>query len=170
MENALRLAGAAFLTMALLPAGPAASQSVLKLLPGFGGRRVAGGVEGLRGPGRRAARQADRGLHAVIDIGCETDIVIAGAYTNRGNARRDSGDMDQAIQDFNKAIGLNSKLADAFGGRGAVFVLKGQFDFAILDYRRSSSIPRTWTPTISIVEPPIRWRASTTRRSRTLTR
>jgi hypothetical protein len=42
------------------------------------------------------------------------DTVIAGAYTNRGNALRDSGDMDQAIQDFNKA-GLDPKLAAALG-------------------------------------------------------
>jgi tetratricopeptide (TPR) repeat protein len=135
MQNALRLAGAAVLAMALLPAGPAASQAILnKILGGGGSSEVWKVCEGQDGAPLDKQIEA---CTAVIDIGGETDVVIAGAYTNRGNARRDAGDMDQAIQDFNKAIGHDGKLAAAFAGRGAVFVLKGQFDFAILDFNQA---------------------------------
>jgi tetratricopeptide (TPR) repeat protein len=138
MRNALRLAGAALMAMALLPAGPAASQSgILKFIPGMGGGGSPEVWKVCEGQDGAALDKQIEACTAVIDIGGETDLVMAGAYTNRGNALRDSGDMDRAIQDFNKAIGLDPKLAAAFGGRGAVFVAKGQFDFAILDYNQA---------------------------------
>jgi tetratricopeptide (TPR) repeat protein len=137
MQNALRLAGAAVLAMALLPAGPAASQSILQKLPGFGGVGSPEVWKVCEGQDGASLDKQIEACTAAIDLGGETDAVIAGAYTNRGNALRDSGDMDRAIQDFNKAIGHDGKLAAAFAGRGAVFVLKGQFDFAILDYNQA---------------------------------
>jgi tetratricopeptide (TPR) repeat protein len=138
MRNASSIAGAALLVIALLPAGPAASQDLLrKFLPGAGG----GGspeawkvCEGQDGP---ALDKRIEACTVVIDFGQETDQVIAGAHTNRGNALADTGELDRAIQDFNKAIGLDSKQAAAFAGRAAVFVAKGQFDFAILDYNQA---------------------------------
>jgi tetratricopeptide (TPR) repeat protein len=137
MRSALFIAGAALMAMAQLPAGPAASQDFLKkLIPGrdSGSPEVWKVCEGEDGASLDKQIEA---CTAVIDIGGETDVVIAGAYTNRGNALRDSGEMERAIQDFNKAIGLDPKLADAFAGRAAVFVLKGQFDFALLDYNQA---------------------------------
>jgi tetratricopeptide (TPR) repeat protein len=137
MRNALCIAGAALMAMALLPAGPAASQSFLnKLLPGAG----SGSPEVWKACEGQDGASLDKQIEActvVIDAEAESDTVMAGAYTNRGNALRDHGDMDGAIKDFNKAVGLDPKLADAFAGRAAVFVLKGQFDFALLDYNQA---------------------------------
>jgi len=137
MRSASCLAAAALAAMAVLPAGPAASQSFLnKLIPGMGGGspevwKVCEGQDGA------ALDKQIEACTAVIDLGGEMDAVIAGAYTNRGNALRDSGEMERAIQDFNKAISLDSKLAAGFAGRAAVFVAKGQLDFAILDYNQA---------------------------------
>jgi tetratricopeptide (TPR) repeat protein len=135
MRNAVRFAGAALVAVALLPPGPAMSQSFLNnLIPGRGGSNSPDAWKMCEGQDGAPLDKQIEGCTAVIDFGGESDAVTAGAYTNRGNALRDSGEMDRAVQDFNKAIGLDSKLADAFAGRAAVFVLKGQFDFALLDY------------------------------------
>jgi tetratricopeptide (TPR) repeat protein len=137
MRNALRLVGAALAAMAVL-AGPAASQSFLeKLLPGRGNSGTPDVWKACEGQDGATVDKQIEACTVVIDSGSETDIIVAGAYTNRGNALRDGGEMDRALQDFNKAIGLDSKLAAAFAGRAAVFVAKGQFDFAILDFNQA---------------------------------
>jgi tetratricopeptide (TPR) repeat protein len=41
------------------------------------------------------------------------------AYTNRGIAYRARGEPDRAIADYDKAIWLNPKFADAYNGRGS---------------------------------------------------
>jgi tetratricopeptide (TPR) repeat protein len=137
MRIASCLAGAALAALAVLPAGPVASQDILKFLPG----RSGGGSPELwklcEGQDGAPLDKQIEGCTAVIDSGAELDAVIAGAYTNRGSALRDSGEMDRALQDFNKAIALDAKLAAAFAGRGAVFVAKGQLDFAILDFNQA---------------------------------
>jgi tetratricopeptide (TPR) repeat protein len=138
MRNAVHFAGAALVAVALLAAGPAVSQSFLNnLIPGRGGSSSPDAWKVCEGQDGAAPDKQIEGCTAVIDFGGESDTVTAGAYTNRGNALRDSGEMDRAVQDFNKAIGLDSKLADAFAGRAAVFVLKGQFEFALLDYNQA---------------------------------
>jgi tetratricopeptide (TPR) repeat protein len=139
MRNALRLVGAALAGMAAMAvlAGPAASQSFLKLLPGMGDRGSPELWKACEGQDGIALDKQIEACGAVIEFGAESDVVIAGAYTNRGNALRDSGEMDRAIQDFNKAIALDKTLAAAFAGRGAVFVAKGQLDFAILDFNQA---------------------------------
>jgi tetratricopeptide (TPR) repeat protein len=138
MRSALCLAGAALLAMALLPGGPAASQSILrKFLPGMGGDGSPEAWKVCEGQDGAALDKRIEACTVVIDSGQEMDNILAGAYTNRGNALADSGEPDRAIQDFNKAIGLDAKLAGAFAGRAAVFVAKGQLDFAILDYNQA---------------------------------
>jgi tetratricopeptide (TPR) repeat protein len=139
MRSALCLA-AALAAMALLPAGPAASQTggLLKsLVPGMGGEESPAVWKVCEGEDGATPDKQIEACSVVIDAGGETDVVMAGAYVNRGNALSDSGDSDKAIQDFNKAISLDSKLAAAYAGRGAVFVAKGQLDFAILDYNQA---------------------------------
>jgi tetratricopeptide (TPR) repeat protein len=137
MRSALCLAAVAVAAMAMLPAGPAASQSFLnKLLPG-GDKGSPEFWKGCEGQDGIAPDKQIEACNFVIDYGGEPDAVIAGAYTNRGNALRDTGELDRAIQDFNKAISLDNKLAAAFLGRASVFVAKGQLDFAILDFNQA---------------------------------
>ena len=44
-----------------------------------------------------------------------------GAYVNRGIAYRRAGDVDRAIADYDEAIHLNPRAADAFNNRGNAF-------------------------------------------------
>jgi tetratricopeptide (TPR) repeat protein len=131
MRNVVRIAGAVLIAMA---AGPALGQSLLKYIPGLAGTdspevwKVCEGQDGA---------PLDKRIEActvLIDNATETDTVMAGAYVNRGSALTDSGDLDHATQDFNKAIALDGKQAAAFAGRAEVFVARGQLDFAILDF------------------------------------
>ena len=59
---------------------------------------------------------------------------FATAYTNRGAAYADKGEVDRAIEDHNKAIDLNPENAAAYTNRGNVYYHKGEVDRAIEDY------------------------------------
>jgi len=138
MRSALCIVGVALMAVALLPAGPAASQGFLdKLVPGRGSSGSSDVWKVCEGQDGASLDKQIEACSVVIDAEGESDVVMAGAFTNRGNALRDSGEMDRATQDFNKAIGLDPKQAAAFAGRAAVFVLKSQFDFAVLDYNQA---------------------------------
>jgi tetratricopeptide (TPR) repeat protein len=138
MRNALRIAGAALLAMAALPAGPAASQSFLKkFIPGAGGEGSSEAWKACEGQDGATPDKRIEACTVLIDVSAETDTVMSGAYTNRGSALTDTGELDRAIQDFNKAIALDGKQAAAFAGRASVFVAKGQLDFAILDFSQA---------------------------------
>jgi tetratricopeptide (TPR) repeat protein len=140
MRNLVRCAGAALALLAWLPAGPAASQGLSKYLPGGGGRgspelwKLCEGQDGV------TPEKQIEGCNFVIDGGGEDDVNVAGAYTNRGNAYRDSGELDRAVQDYNKAITMAPKLSSAYLGRGGVFVAKGQLDFALLDFDKVTKL------------------------------
>ena len=55
----------------------------------------------------------------------ELDPKLAGAYSNRGVAHLEKGELDRAIADCNKAIELDPKLAEAYNNRGAAYIEKG---------------------------------------------
>src|SRR5258708_16435673 len=113
MRSALCLAAAAMAAMAVLPAGPVASQFFLnKLIPG-GDKGSPEFWKGCEGQDGIAPDKQIEACNFVIDYGGEPDAVIAGAYTNRGNVYRDTGELDRALKDFNKAISLEPKLAAA---------------------------------------------------------
>ncbi len=61
----------------------------------------------------------------------------ASAYNNRGNAKKDKGDLDGAIADFNRAIELDPKLAIAYYNRGNAEDDKGDLNGAIGDYNQA---------------------------------
>ena len=63
----------------------------------------------------------------------ETDL----DYKQRGNAKYNKGDLDGAILDWDKAIELNPKYADAYYNRGIAKSDKGDLDGAILDYDKA---------------------------------
>jgi tetratricopeptide (TPR) repeat protein len=66
----------------------------------------------------------------------------AGAYVHRGNAFYARGDNDQAIADYDRAIGLNPKEAAAYSNRGRAFYAKGENDRAIADFTQAIQIDR----------------------------
>jgi tetratricopeptide (TPR) repeat protein len=49
----------------------------------------------------------------------------------------DKGEVDRAIQDYNKAIDLNSEDATAYNNRGSACAHKGDLDAAIQDYSKA---------------------------------
>ena len=59
------------------------------------------------------------------------------AFNNRGNARREKGDMEGALQDFNEAIRLMPRLAIAFSNRGNARRDKGDLEGARQDYNEA---------------------------------
>jgi lipoprotein NlpI len=61
----------------------------------------------------------------------------AADYNNRGIAKVGKGDVDDAIADYNRALELDPKFADAYNNRGIAKVRKGDFDGAIADYSRA---------------------------------
>jgi tetratricopeptide (TPR) repeat protein len=58
----------------------------------------------------------------------------ASFYFTRGAELLHKGQLDQAIAEFNQAIELNPRDAEAFGHRGTAYLKKGQIDRAISDY------------------------------------
>jgi tetratricopeptide (TPR) repeat protein len=59
------------------------------------------------------------------------------AFNNRGNARRDKGDVDGALQDFNEAIQVDPGNAYAFNNRGNARRDKGDVDGALRDFNEA---------------------------------
>jgi tetratricopeptide (TPR) repeat protein len=62
---------------------------------------------------------------------------VAKALVVIGISRIANGDLDNAIEDFNRAIELNPDLAKAFSSRGLAYRRKGWYDHAIADYNKS---------------------------------
>jgi tetratricopeptide (TPR) repeat protein len=68
----------------------------------------------------------------IVEGGSTGNNVVA--YYNLGNAYSRRGDFVRAIFDYNQAIGLNPKFAEAFNNRGFAYSKKGDLDRAIADY------------------------------------
>ncbi len=62
------------------------------------------------------------------------------AYTNRGNAYDDKGEVDRAIADYTKAIALDPNYAIAYTNRGLTYEKKGEVDRAIADYTKAIAL------------------------------
>jgi len=56
------------------------------------------------------------------------------AYSNRGGARKDAGDLPGALADFTEAIRLNPKYVNAYNNRGNVRKDLGDLQGALADY------------------------------------
>lgn len=61
-------------------------------------------------------------------------------FYNRGIAYKTAGGLDQALEDFSKAIELDPSFAGAYNNRGGVLRRLGRFSLAIEDYKRSIEI------------------------------
>ena len=67
------------------------------------------------------------GCTALIQSGQEPTASLAIAFNNRGNAYRDKGQYDRAIEDYDQAIRLNPNYAEAYNNRGLAKRAKGDF-------------------------------------------
>ena len=56
------------------------------------------------------------------------------AYSNRGNAFSNKGELDRAIEDYDHAIRLNPRDVRAYDNRGLAHTRKGDLDRAIQDF------------------------------------
>jgi tetratricopeptide (TPR) repeat protein len=61
----------------------------------------------------------------------------ADAFINRGNARRDKGDLEGALQDYDEAVRLKPDDADAFLNRGNARGDQGDLEGAVEDYNEA---------------------------------
>src|SRR5882762_4314446 len=75
-----------------------------------------------------------QGCDAVIAASRGSQKQQAGAFYNRGVARRNKGQLDLALQDYGQAIKLAPTDADIFYNRGVVLQSLGRVDAAIADY------------------------------------
>ena len=85
------------------------------------------GLAHLRG-GRYAQAQAD------FD---ETLGTSAAALANRGVARARQGDLDDAIEDYTRALELAPEDAEILFNRGNAWVAKGEYQRAVADFMRA---------------------------------
>ena len=60
----------------------------------------------------------------------------AAAYVNRGVAYESTGDLDRALRDYGKALGLEPK-PEAYHNRGNVHFKRGEYDRAVRDYGKA---------------------------------
>lgn len=67
-----------------------------------------------------------------------TDIsVVSLAHYSRGIAYGEKGEIDLAIEDYNKTIQLNPNFADVYNNRGYAYREKGEFELAVEDYNQA---------------------------------
>lgn len=77
------------------------------------------------------------GCTALIQSGPELTLNLALIYYNRGNAYKDKGQFDRAIQDYDEAIRLDPEYANSFNNRGYAYNAKRQHDRAIMDFNEA---------------------------------
>jgi len=66
-------------------------------------------------------------------------------YYNRGNKFKDQGNLIQAINDYTKAIKLNSKHVKAYYNRGNSYGKQGKLSYALKDYQNAVAINPQYT-------------------------
>ena len=70
----------------------------------------------------------------IIRAGNETSANLSIAYNNRGNALLNKKDHDGAIRDFDEAIRIDRRNAQAWTNRGETYQRKDNFEKAISDH------------------------------------
>jgi tetratricopeptide (TPR) repeat protein len=74
-----------------------------------------------------------RGCTALLNTQGFNAKVLSFAYNNRGIAYSIQGQVDLAIQDYDKAINLNPNFAKPLNNRGVAYRKRGEYDRAIQD-------------------------------------
>ncbi|MGD8382892.1 MAG: tetratricopeptide repeat protein, partial [Syntrophobacterales bacterium] len=67
----------------------------------------------------------------------------------RGGTYLIKGQYDKAISDYNKAIELNQRHAEAYNARGGAYLAKGQYDKAISDFSMAIELNRRYAEAYS---------------------
>lgn len=62
------------------------------------------------------------------------------SYFNRGNARKEMGDLAGALSDYTKAIELDADLPQVYNNRGNTLKAMGDYEAAIKDYDKAIEI------------------------------
>jgi tetratricopeptide (TPR) repeat protein len=75
---------------------------------------------------------------------------LAAAYNNRGVALRSSGDIDRAMEDYDRALRLSPDYYVALNNRGVALMSKGELDRAISDFDRAVQLRLTTSVPIII--------------------
>lgn len=80
---------------------------------------------------REALESRIAGCTVLIEAGYGTSTALAIAYNNRGNAYIAKGDLDRAIEDFDRSIRLDRNYAKPNNNRGVAHMKKAEYDLAI---------------------------------------
>ncbi|WP_129633178.1 tetratricopeptide repeat protein [Candidatus Oscillochloris fontis] len=64
----------------------------------------------------------------------------AAAYTNRGIARYDQGNLDGAIADYTQALALDPQYAAAYTNRGLIYKRRNEREAAIADFLKARDL------------------------------
>lgn len=84
-----------------------------------------------------SSAQGERRIAActrLIDGGTLMGAALAAAYYNRGVARADANQLNDAIDDYTAAIEIKADYADAYYARGNAYLQKTDYRKAIADY------------------------------------
>jgi len=75
-----------------------------------------------------------RACSEIIKVGQPSDVNMPVAFNNRGLAYSETGQSQEAINDFNQAISLFPNYAIAYSNRGLAYEAMGQMDHAVADF------------------------------------
>ncbi len=125
----MNIARAAFLLSAFFPVAATAQMSVTT----FGATDAQQCYELARDDFSRDASACDDALR--VQSMTERDRVAT--YVNRGVVLNRAGSLDDALDDFNKALAQDGELSEAFLNRGNTYFLMRRYDEAIADYEAS---------------------------------
>ena len=101
----------------------------------FGGTKV----DLTQGSGICTLLKANEGISActrAIESGMYTGSGLARNYGNRGVKYAETGDLDRAIADYNKALEIVTKLVTIIPNHSVAYGRMGEYDRAIADFNR----------------------------------
>lgn len=87
-----------------------------------------------------------RACSRIIQSGEYTETSVAKIYSRRGWWKSQKKDYDSALQDYDEAVRLDPKNAEAYEERGNVWQYKDDDDRAIADFNASNRVDQAYAP------------------------